>query len=69
MIDKAAIDRRDEIVSELKRLCIDDAEFKRSIEQTTKTPLAVRTRLGTWGRSLAKILDLRFDEKAYRITT
>ena len=39
------------------------------IEQTTKTPLAVRTRLGTWGRSLAKILDLRFDEKAYRITT
>jgi hypothetical protein len=62
-----AIAHRSDIVSEIKRLCADDSEFKRSVEQTTKTPLAVRTRLGTWGKSLAKILGRHFDEITYRI--
>jgi hypothetical protein len=66
-IAELAQSRRQQIVSELKRLCVEDSDFKRSIEQTTKTPLAVRTRLGTWGKNLGKILDRRFDEATYRL--
>ena len=67
-VSSAAIRHQEQIVTELKRLCVDDPDFKRSIEQTTKTPLAVRTRLGTWGRSLAAILGGRFEEATYRVT-
>ena len=59
--------QNEKIVSELKRLCADDVDFRRSIEQTTKTPLAVGTRLGTWGRALAKIIGKEFDAANYRI--
>lgn len=66
-VGNAATAHTTEIITELKRLCVDDPDFKRSIEQTTKTPFAVRTRLGKWGRALARILSLEFDDVDFRI--
>lgn len=66
-IEQIAIRNQEAIQAKLKFLCVSDPDFKRSIELTTKSPLAVRTRLGTWGQSLADVLGMRFDERAFRI--
>lgn len=66
-IEAPAIAAREDIKERLKFLCVHDSEFKRSIEFTTKTPLAVKTRLGIWGRELADVLKMRFDEKNFRL--
>jgi hypothetical protein len=66
-IEQPAISAMEAIRAKLKSLCVDDLEFKRSIELTTKTPLAVRTRLGNWGRALADVLGMQFDEKLFRL--
>ena len=66
-IELQAVENREKIVGTLKELCSENSNFKRSIEQTTKTPLAVKTRLEVWGRSLASILGLRFDTERFRV--
>jgi hypothetical protein len=66
-VQQPAIDAKEAIQDKLKALCIQDANFKRSIELTTKTPLAVKTRIGTWGQELAQVLNMQFDEKTFRL--
>lgn len=66
-IEKPAIASRDAINERLKALCVNDLDFKRSIELTTKSPLAVRTRLGAWGRALAEVLEMKFDDQTFRL--
>lgn len=66
-LEQPAIAARDAIAERLKQLCVDNAEFKRSIELTTKTPLAVKTRLSLWGAALAEELGMRFDAEKYRL--
>lgn len=66
-IEQIAVQNQGAIQAELKFLCVNDPDFKRSIELTTKSPLAVKTRLGTWGQALADVLGMRFDERAFRI--
>lgn len=67
-IEQAAVENKEKIVDRLKSLCIDNPDFKRSIEFTTKSPLAVRTRLSLWGKALAEVLGMRFDAEKYRLT-
>lgn len=66
-IEKPAIASREAINERLKALCVNDLDFKRSIELTTKSPLAVRTRLGAWGRALAEVLEMKFDDQTFRL--
>ena len=66
-LEAQAVNEREKIVDRLKTLCVDDLEFKRSIELTTKSPLAVRTRLGTWGKAAGELLGRRFDAEKFRL--
>ncbi|MFC5344477.1 DUF262 domain-containing protein [Brevundimonas staleyi] len=66
-IADSAIVHKKETVDLLKKLLDGDSEFKRSIEQTTKTPHAMETRLSVWGGELAKILGLTYDATVFRI--
>ena len=47
--------KADEIVSEFKRLCEEDAEFLASIERTTKTNVANSHRFNKWAAVLSKV--------------
>ena len=66
-IEDAAVQNRDRIVAEMKEICIDNDEFRRSIESAAKTPHAVKTRLELWGRKLAGIIGWKFDPVRYRV--
>jgi len=48
-------------------LCQDPA-FKDSVEKTTKTVAATQYRLSSWGRTLAAVLQLQYDEATFRIS-
>jgi hypothetical protein len=66
-VEIAAVINKDKIVEEIQRLCANDPDFKRSIELTTKTPLAVATRMRVWGEHLSQIVGRRFDGSIYRL--
>lgn len=64
---KAVKAKKKEVVEGFKALCQDNDEFRRSIEQTTKTPLATETRMRLWGEALAKIIGKKFDKASVRL--
>lgn len=66
-VGAAATSKKPETIELLKNIMSGDEEFRRSVEQTTKTPWAVKTRLQTWGEGLAETLGLRFDDATFRI--
>lgn len=66
-IEVEATAKRAEIVELIKTLCFENSDFKRSIELTTKTPSAVKSRLKIWGENLAPIVNRKFDETTFRL--
>lgn len=54
-VAKAAIAKKQAVVTAFKNLCSDDREFLSSIESTTKSISAVATRFSKWGRTISKI--------------
>ncbi|ARI04389.1 TPA: DUF262 domain-containing protein [Pseudomonas aeruginosa] len=50
-----------------KTTCNQDERFRNSIERTTKTPTAVRTRHLIWGEKLSKILGKNLDQENMRL--
>lgn len=66
-LERISVQKRAAIVSKMKDLSVKNADFKRSIEQTTKSPLAIRTRLELWGKEFAATIGARFDSSSFRI--
>lgn len=66
-VEAAAVARKDKIVEAMKHICVNDADFKRAIELTTKTPVATATRLAKWGAVLAHIIGREYDVPSFRI--
>lgn len=64
----AAKAKKEAVADGFKTLCEGNDEFRRSIEQTTKTPLATETRMRLWGETLAKIIGKQFDKASVRLT-
>lgn len=62
-----AVEAADTIIHQLKVTTELSAEFRRSIEQTTKTPWALETRLSVWGMTLADCLGMRLDSQSFRL--
>lgn len=58
-VRSAAEGRGPEIETSFKQLCENDAEFRTSIEQTTKSIGATATRLSRWAERLNKVLGLQ----------
>lgn len=67
VVTKRARAKKNDVVEAFKRLCVDNLEFKRAIEQTTKTPWATQTRLALWGSALAGVVDMRLDKQTMRL--
>ncbi len=59
-ISKKALAKAVEVVDSFKMLCLDSDEFLKSIETTTKSLDATRTRLQLWGESLKQVTGLNF---------
>ncbi len=57
-IAEAARQHKPELVSAYQRLCTRDQEFLRSIQTTTKSISAIRSRLQKWRQVLVRTLDL-----------
>jgi hypothetical protein len=51
-----AVQKKNEVVTEFKRLCTEDESFKGALESTTKSISALITRLAVWGNSLENLL-------------
>jgi hypothetical protein len=68
-IAKAALKNQEKITNDYKELCIHDEEFRRSIETTTKSIDATRTRLISWGKTLQKTIEIPQDllKKAHSV--
>ncbi|WP_298329754.1 DUF262 domain-containing protein [Asticcacaulis sp.] len=60
-------EKKEDIQSEFKRICAEDENFRRSIEQTTKTPIATATRIDSWGLALSAILGREFTPPTRRL--
>ncbi len=66
-IKQAAINNKQKIIKSFQTICIDNQQFKESIERSTKLPSATNARYRIWGEELAGILDRGFDKQAMRI--
>jgi len=60
-IREAAINKRELVLNAFKSLCEENADFRQSIETTTKSLSAVHDRFNLWGIALKKALRLRFN--------
>lgn len=68
-----ALERREDVIVGFKSLCEQSAQFRTSIETTTKSVGNLSTRLQLWGQKLSEILDIEFpipkiDNNTGRIT-
>lgn len=66
-IESLIVEKREEIRESFQEICVNNPEFKRSIELTTKSPFATSTRLKIWGKLLAQIIGRQFDEGTFRV--
>jgi Protein of unknown function DUF262 len=57
---KKAVAIRSKVKAAYQKLCVDDPEFLRSIETTTKSKKATTTRFNAWKRQLEKTLGIKF---------
>lgn len=62
-----ALDKETAIEEAFKQVC-SNPDFRKSIEQTTKTPLATNTRHILWGEALSKALNANLDRQNMRIS-
>ncbi len=53
------------VESAFKRLCIENEDFRKSVETTTKSLDATSTRLILWGKSLQEVTGLDFKIPEY----
>jgi hypothetical protein len=56
-----AIEKAEAVIDVFKQLCIDDLNFTRSIETTTKSITNTVYRYRTWGLTLTTVLDISID--------
>jgi hypothetical protein len=59
-IRETAVKKRQSVLEAFKALCEDNAEFRQSVETTTKSLGAVHKRFVLWGTSLRKALRIQF---------
>jgi hypothetical protein len=60
VIRKKSLGSKGKVKSAFEQLCVNDQEFLRSIETTTKSKEATGSRFTAWGKALQKTLALRF---------
>lgn len=66
LVARTALSNRPSVLQAFEEVCA-DVDFRAAIEKTTKSPGATHTRLVIWGRKLAGVLGMTFDEAAFRI--
>jgi hypothetical protein len=59
-IARLAMQQREPVRARFERLCVEDADFRESIQTTTKSVTATFKRLKTWGDTLVEITGLDF---------
>lgn len=65
-IAKAAVDRKDAVITQFQELCL-TPEFKDAVEKTPKTVGATTSRIELWGERLAGVIGRKFDKATFRI--
>jgi hypothetical protein len=61
VVRTASQNKHAEVISAFETLCTDDGEFAGYLTATTKSPEAVRGRIGRWGAALGETLGLQLD--------
>lgn len=57
---KKALAKKKEVKESFERLCLENTDFIRSLETSTKSTDSVHCRFNTWGKRLSKVLDIQF---------
>jgi hypothetical protein len=67
VVSRKALLDKSSVLEAFKRTCMDQ-DFRDSVEKTPKTIGATRFRIEKWGKELAHVLSLGFDNDSFRIT-